>query len=49
MEDFNAHTAAVRAWANKEAPGLAADQLPPVFKAAGVTVADWFKVRLGYR
>lgn len=49
LDEFNAHAAAVRAWANNQAPGLATDQLSPVMRAAGVTVADWFKIRLGYR
>lgn len=46
LDDFNAHADAVRAWANTQAPGLANDQLSPVMKAAGVSVADWYKVRL---
>jgi hypothetical protein len=45
--DFRSHATAVADWLNTQVPGAAEHLLAPVMKAAGISVADWFKIRLG--
>jgi hypothetical protein len=45
--DFRSHATAVADWLSTQLPGAAEDLTSPVMAAAGISVADWFKIRLG--
>jgi hypothetical protein len=41
------HATAVADWLNTQVPGAAEHLTGAVMNAAGISVADWFKIRLG--
>jgi hypothetical protein len=45
--EFWSHASAVRRWIDYQAPGAPDDLVRPVMQAAGLTMANLFKVRLG--
>jgi hypothetical protein len=47
--DFRSHTTAVADWLNTQLPGAAEHLTAPVMAAAGLSAADWFKIRLGVK
>jgi hypothetical protein len=47
--DLRSHAAAVADWLNTQVPGAAEHLTAPVMAAAGLSAADWFKVRLGVK
>jgi hypothetical protein len=44
---FRSHATAVADWLNTQSPGAAEHLTAPVMAAAGISAADWFKIRLG--
>jgi hypothetical protein len=48
-DDFRSHATPVAAWLNTQVPGAAEHLKATVMAAAGISVADWFKIRLGVK